>query len=220
MVSRWKETSKYLTQLKLYVTSHQPANSASFAFWKSATEHECSSLAEYFSLRDRGLRQEAFIALDNFLSEAKRWPFERRKNFLKWYLLLLHQLPANEAKPHTLFQSLISPTLQEWRSLEPTSAEPLRWSENVGDLFTAIQKDPQDQIAIKRYTDRILQYIGYAAHELPYGYCGDDPEGDLSSIELLLRILEGSALAQAELYIARAQELRTRIWDYLKNRQD
>lgn len=147
---------------------------------EASTSPEWADYAAYCTEHERGLRRQAFAALDRFMSRMESAPFAERRRFASW---LLHRADLHDGShmlvPHPLRKRVIEPTLDEWLQVEPTSSEPHRWLGGYEHLKRAIELDPADDIARRRFIRCILGSVDYATHELPHGYLGE-PVADLA----------------------------------------
>jgi hypothetical protein len=120
--------------------------------------------------------------------------------------------------PQRLQKRIIEPTLAEWLKVEPTCAEPHRWLGGYGHLKRAIELDPADDIARRRFISCILASVDYATHELPHGYIGD-PGADLAVLLEAEAALPGlSSEDERRHSAAEIAEQRRLIEDYLHKR--
>jgi hypothetical protein len=172
--------------------------------------------ATYCAEHERGLRRQAFKILDRFIAQMERAPFAERRRFVSW---LLHRADLRDGShmlvPHPLRTRVIEPTLGEWLRVEPTSSEPHRWLGGYDHLKRAVELDPSDEIARRRFISCILGSVDYATHSLPYGYHGE-PDGDLSVLAEAEAALSG--LSSDDDRIRAAAEIgeqRRLIEDYL-----
>src|SRR5579863_657916 len=109
---------------------------------------EWADFATYCTEQQRGLRQQAFVALERFISRVEAAPFEERKRFTSW---LLHRAESRKGYhmlvPHPIRVRLVEPTCAEWIEIEPRSSEPHRWLGTHEHLKLARECDPADEIA-------------------------------------------------------------------------
>lgn len=144
---------------------------------------EWADYAMYCTDLERGLRRQAHDALGRFISRMEAAPFAERKRFISW---LLQRADGRDGEhmlvPHPLRKRLIEPTCTEWIEREPESSEPHRWLGFYDHLKLALQLDPADEIAARKFINTILGSTQYATHELPYGYLGD-PHEDLKLLD-------------------------------------
>jgi hypothetical protein len=182
--------------------------------------HESASWQDYadFCLEyERGLRSQAFLILGRFILGMEREPFMERRRFVSWLMKTAEgQKGRHMLIPHPLTVRVVEPTLLEWAEVEPSSSEPHRWIGGPEHLERAIELDPTDCIALKKFVIVLLSQVGYATHELPAGYLGSAPEdlATLSKIEALLPRLANEDDRAA--YAADIAEERYVIHEYLR----
>jgi hypothetical protein len=173
--------------------------------------------AHYCRNRERGLRREALVRLNEFIRTAETWPFEQRREFTAWLSGLL-ETPGWEhydLAPYPLVTQLLRPALYEWLERQPTSPLPHRW---LGMFFAdypfninvvtaglapapptaaehlrcALALDATEQPARVRLASLLIGWLDYDAHELPGFYLGD-PSADIGTAEEAARIIDGIA---------------------------
>jgi hypothetical protein len=138
---------------------------------------------------ERGLRSQAFLILERFMSRMEHEHFMERRRFVSW---LMRTAEGREGRhmliPHPLAIRIVEPTLLEWTEVEPSSSEPHRWIGGPEHLEKAIELDPMDQIALKKLVIVLLSQVGNNTHELPHGYLGSASQdlATLSRVETLL----------------------------------
>jgi hypothetical protein len=167
---------------------------------------------------ERGLRRQAFDALERFVHAMEREPYVERRRFVSWLMSFAHEREARHMLiPHPLKIRVVEPTLAEWTIVEPTCAEPYRWIGGYEHLQQAIELDPEDQIALRDFVIYLLGQVDYATHELPSAYLGSPSKDleDLNRVEvLLLRISNESDRAA---YAVDAAEQKALIHEYLRD---
>lgn len=136
---------------------------------------ELAKLADYCSLREKGLRKQAMAALRAFLQECADFPKERRLA-LAAHLLELHwRAPgAHQFLAQPLIDGFLLPVLNEeahpgntaFRNLALLQAEFANGAEVKEDLFLALQHNPSDIMVRKRLTGLLLDEADYAMHHL------------------------------------------------------
>lgn len=173
----------------------------------------------YCDLQERGLRRQAFHALDAFIAKIEKAPFDARRDFVSW---LLHRADDRDGLsalvPHPLRTKVVAPTLEEWITVSPDSAEPFRWLGTLHDLRRAMALDPFDEIASRRFIKYALAHVGYSVHELPAGYLGDPIEdlGILAEAELAANALSNvTQKTRARMWIS---DLRVAVETYVATR--
>jgi hypothetical protein len=172
--------------------------------------------AAFCTEKERGLRQQAMSLLNRFISSLEGAPFPERRRFVSW---LLDKTDGREGQhmlvPHPLFKRVIEPTLLEWTSTEPACSEPHRWLGGYEHLKHALELDPADELARRKFIACILGKVGFSTHELPFGYLGV-PEKDLAALdeaEAALSRLPSDETRQC--FDAEIAQVRKLIDDYL-----
>jgi len=164
-----------------------------------------------------GLRKQAFLILERFISHMEREPFIERRCFVSWLMKTAEgQKGSHMLIPRPLAVRIVEPTLLEWAEVEPSSSEPHRWIGGLEHLEKAIELNPTDHIALKKLIIVLLSAVDYAAHELPYGYLGSVSEdlAALSKAEALLPRLANEDDRAA--YAVDIAEQRYVIHEYLR----
>jgi hypothetical protein len=88
--------------------------------------------------------------------------------------------------PRTVVETVLLPTLIEWRRKEPSNSEPHFWvgiygSDGRSSLREPVRLDPAHGPSRAALAIRLLRAVDYAQHELPSGYIGD-PADDLITL--------------------------------------
>ena len=181
---------------------------------------EWGDYAAYCAEHERGLRQQAFSILDRFISSLEGAEFTDRRRFVSW---LFHKADGRDGQhilmPHPLYKRIVEPTLTEWIAVEPACSEPHRWFGGYEHLRRAIELEPGDEVARRKFIACILGGVGYSTHELPSGYLGV-PQEDLVALDLATAVL--SRLPSDEIHsrlAARIAEERRLIDDYLQRQK-
>jgi hypothetical protein len=180
---------------------------------------EWADFAAFCDEYDRGLRREAFIVLERFISSLERAPFIARRHFVGW---LSRQADGREGRhmlvPHPLQVRVVEPTLLEWTVVEPECAEPHLWLGGHEHLKRAVELAPDDELAKRKLIILILGRVGFASHELPVGYLGTANEdlAALSEAEMLLNGLSSND-DRTQLAAEIAEERRL-IQSYMRGR--
>jgi hypothetical protein len=147
----------------------------------------------------------------------EREPFIERRRFVSW---LMETAEGQEGRhmliPYPLKIRVVEPTLLEWVEVEPCSSEPHRWIGGHEHLEKAVELDPADHIALKKFIIVLLSQVSYATHELLGGYLGSVSEDltTLSKIEALLPRLTSEDDRAA--YAADIAEERYAIHEHLR----
>jgi hypothetical protein len=151
------------------------------------------SAASYCRLRERGLRNDAFAHLREFIREAQQWSLPERARFADWILSLQRSHPQiYDLIPYPLQQDLIEPTLRDWCRAEPMHPVRYRWLGTDEDLRRAVELDPAEQVARQLFIERVAGAVDFSIHELSsgYEYLGD-PEDDLRQLREAEEMLQG-----------------------------
>jgi len=169
---------------------------------------------EYCSLREQGLRQQAFAALNKFLATAEFWDVQRRRAFVRW---LVETHAANPSVfdliPHPLQEKLVTPTIRQWQVEAPNDPLPFQLGGDYESLKTAIHLDPTHQRTLLRLIKLLWGHVSMACHELPAGVIGETSVvlADLSEVENLLSFLLDASERNA---FARVSEFREVVQNY------
>jgi hypothetical protein len=162
--------------------------------------------AEYCRLRALGLRREALQALDTFVANAADWPLAERVAFAKWVGRAADHERQSPCLPHSLIHGLLAPAAAEQAALDPADAEARLLLAVFGDpsgawpvdrYRAAIALDPANAMISRIFVRAVLQWTGYAQHELPHGYLGD-PDEDAELLELAIASMQASGLDTPE----------------------
>lgn len=129
------------------------------------------ALAQYCRMREKGLRREAFSALEQFLASVSSFDTATQR------ALAVDIFEANartHEAHHLLNQPLMSrfllPTLQAWVDEQPNAQVPLRWlglQRNEHELLLrALALNPADTPVRMRLIDHHLSSADHATHHL------------------------------------------------------
>jgi hypothetical protein len=180
---------------------------------------QCPEWAEYANFcreYESGLREQAFVTLERFVSALERAPFSERRRFVSW---LMHTTDGTSGRhmtvPHPLQLRVVEPTLVEWTAVDPKCSEPHRWLGGYEHLKSALEIDPRDELAIQKLIVLILGSVG--TQELPDRYVGE-PRLDLVALEEAEELLHGLSSDNERRQLAEAiQEERSLIRRYLRD---
>jgi hypothetical protein len=162
--------------------------------------------AEYCRLRALGLRREALQALDTFVADAANWSLAERVAFAKWVGRAADHESNSLCLPHPLIHGLLAPAVAEQAELDPADAEAQLllaiWGDPSGGwpvdrYLAAIGLDPANAMISRIFVRAVLEWTGYAQHELPHGYLGD-PGADAELLELAIASMQASGLDTPE----------------------
>ncbi|MBD9677569.1 hypothetical protein IB274_12730 [Pseudomonas sp. PDM18] len=152
------------------------------------------ALADYARARSRGVRREAFAALEGFLRNAPA-PDSQSARELSLQILTLHSQTreAHQFLAQPLLARFLFPTLQAWIDSEPTAHAPLRWLgllQNDGDLLRrALAARPEDVAVRFRLIDFALGAADYATHHLDEGFFIGEPAEAREALDLAARLI-------------------------------
>jgi hypothetical protein len=152
------------------------------------------ALADYARARSRGLRREAFAALDGFLrnTPAPETPPARE---LALQIIELHAQTreAHQFLAQPLLARFLLPTLRAWIDSEPTAHAPLRWLgllQNDGDLLRRALAACAEDVAVRnRLIGFALGAADYAMHHLDEGFFIGEPAEAREALALAARLI-------------------------------
>lgn len=152
-------------------------------------------VADYARARSKGLRREAFAALDGFLTSAPA-PDTSAARELALRILELHGRvrDAHQFLAQPLRTRFLLPTLRAWVDDEPTAHQPLRWLgllQGDGDfLRRALAVRPDDVPVRYRLIDFALGHVEYATHHLNEDFFIGDPVEAREDLALAARLID------------------------------
>jgi hypothetical protein len=128
-------------------------------------------LAEYCRQRERGLRREAFDALESFLRASENLPAAEARDACQRILEVHARTPdAHQFLAHPLRVRFVHPVLEAWISEEPESQIALRWlgilRMDAQLLARALALRPDDVPVRRRLADWHLSVVHHATHHL------------------------------------------------------
>jgi hypothetical protein len=163
-----------------------------------------AALASYCRFREKGLRREAFSALEDFLAASHLFNGAAARSAA----VTLLEANARASGTHQfLTQPLISrfllPTLRSWMDDEPTTGTPVRW---LGMLLRddelldrALSICPEDTPVRSMLIERYLYFAEYATHHLDETIFLGSVDGAVTDLaharELITNAPEPDALA-------------------------
>ena len=131
---------------------------------------ELTGLAAYCSLREKGLRTQAFDALQAWLDSTARWPREKSRTVCTRILEASGRTRPDVFLSHPLLIQFIRPTLLRWIEDEPDAGTPHRWlgllDSDAALLRRALELNPSDFAVRKRLVDFALGQVDYQTHHL------------------------------------------------------
>jgi hypothetical protein len=146
-------------------------------------------LAAYCDLREKGLRREAFAALDAFLSESASWdvPVQRtlavRVLDAHWNTTEVHQFLTVPLR-----ERFLERVLDEWRAADANDPLPARHlallRRDRALLDEALRLNPKDDVVRAAIAGLLLGFVDYASHHLVEGhFIGDENEASAALAE-------------------------------------
>ncbi|MEP9319107.1 hypothetical protein ABKS89_18365 [Pseudomonas sp. LABIM340] len=159
-----------------------------------ASQPGLQALADYARARSRGVRREAFAALEGFLRNAPA-PDSLPARELSLQILTLHSQTreAHQFLAQPLLTRFLFPTLQAWIDGEPTAHAPLRWLgllQNDGDLLRRALAVGPDDVAVRyRLIDFALGAADYAMHHLDEGFFIGEPARAREALERVAQLI-------------------------------
>jgi hypothetical protein len=183
------------------------------------TVPEWADYATFCEEYERGLRRDALVVLDRFISSMERAPFAARRRFVGW---LTQQADGRDGRhrliPQPLQVRIVEPTLLEWTLVDPQCYEPHLWLGGFDHLRQAHELAPGNELVSKKLVIAILSRVGFSTHELPAGYLGI-PTQDLADLAEAEGLLQGLSSSEDRVQLlAEIAEERNLIREYLRNR--
>lgn len=151
----------------------------------------CSSYNQYIENRKKGLRAEAFKFLDQFFIDYLNQNKQSRREFVvkvneiaDFYCKYSLYLPFN------LYKKIIEPEIQDWIKEEPMNPIPLIWTRDIKFLLQALIIEPNNQMALNKVANAIINKISFNQHEMEagFGYIGN-PSEDIELIDSFLNFI-------------------------------
>jgi len=175
----------------------------------------------YLRLLERGLRKEGLKHIEDFLSTVRSLPQDRQRQIASLLCRAAKYDNHSGLLPHPVRARFIDPLMHDWKRTEPGNPEPFRWTAVLDDLIRAVDLDPICDETRRRLIVKILGFVDYATHELPYAYCGDDLDEDR---DLLRRARREAGLLPDEKarleYLRAIAEEEQLLEDYEKKLRD
>jgi hypothetical protein len=153
--------------------------------------------ARYCSLREQGLRRQAFTSLDSFIAEALQWGFVEQRAFVLWLCSKMDTVENADYGPFPapLRTRLFLPFFNEWLRREPDNDEACalraRYLGEPGFYRRALEINPRNQRARHALALACIGGIWDATHHLPHYFIGDEGEVKALATFRSLSILSG-----------------------------
>lgn len=178
-----------------------------------ASDPRLVELARYCELREQGLRDRAFAALELFISSALSSHVDTQRE------LALRVLAAHAATPHAhqfmthpLQSGFLGPVLERWAATEPRAAAPAAALGLLRDdarlLGRALELDPSNDRVRARLVSQLLRYVDHATHHLVESKLIGTTEEALTALDDAERHIRAAATP------ARMQELAHEVSVY------
>jgi hypothetical protein len=175
---------------------------------EAATEAGWHDYARYCSLRAEGQRQDAFAAIESFLTHAASWTTLEKRRFVVWvYGVSGH----GDFMPFPLLKSLVQPTLQEWHESSPEDPHPLVLMGDVESRWKAYRLAPADPSVAFAFVERATGHLEMSAHELPEYWVGDLEYDRTLSADALLALSACCPGEAVERYSTRLKSIRREL---------
>ncbi|WP_290773658.1 MULTISPECIES: hypothetical protein [unclassified Exiguobacterium] len=152
--------------------------------------------------KERGLRKEWLVHIDEFIEEANAWDFERQRTFVNLLLSTCEgESDVSVLLIHPIQKRLLKPILNQWMKELPDDVRPYRWYGlffDEDDRFIYLQEaitrgGRREQLAIERMIDHHLYGLWYSFHHLDEDlYLGEIEEDAafLTEAQLLIEQLD------------------------------
>ena len=156
-----------------------------------AENEEWIELAQYLLDRDKGLRKQAFVHLNEFLKSTESWTKEEKIRFVA-FLLPFFEADSYISFPQPLSEKLVKPTLEEWCLKETTDSRPFRWYgkfySGLEHLNKALEINLQDEKARQFLIEKGIDRLYFAVHHMPEGYIADSDEEVKEDLALIYEL--------------------------------
>jgi hypothetical protein len=142
----------------------------------------------YISAREKGIKMQAKLHLNSFLGKLAAQPKQEQRIFIdKIFSLGFYTNDYSLYLPMNLYVDFVLPIIQQWKQDEPFNPTPFHWSNKFDDNKAGIELDPNNQIALEKFSTQLINKISLNQHEISagYGYHGN-PENDLALIDFFL----------------------------------
>lgn len=142
-----------------------------------------SDYGEYCLLREKGLRKQLFVKLEEFINSFKSFSFEQKKEFTEFIFELAENVEDADYGPLPYQMSIeLKKVLLTWIKKDSNDSRPFRWMARFFHKYDFIDKaleiNPQDEKARILLISIYISHIWNSTHHLPDFYIGE-PEEDL-----------------------------------------
>lgn len=182
-------------------------------------------LGEYADLKEKGLRKQSLVKINEFVRKAEEFPDSKRRELVRLWCQEKVRQPGDNYlfDSHPLTNEIIVPTLEKWAEDEPRNPEPLKWiglfygSEH---FFNALEKslalNPDDDVVRITLVDGYLRTIDYSTHHLSESFYLGEPSEDLKMCKRIRACLDDVKNEKAKSSLAdELSEYQQMIHDWL-----
>jgi hypothetical protein len=128
----------------------------------------------YLNFIKKGLKSQAKNSLDSFLLDYQNQKISIRRNFLdKIAQIAFNTKDYSNYLPQNFYKNVFETEIANWIKEEPTNVKALRWSPDINLNKRALELDPNDQLTLEIYGNKILNRIKMNQHELDAGFAYD-----------------------------------------------
>jgi hypothetical protein len=177
-------------------------------------------LARYCELRERGLRREAFAALQGFLgSTAALEPGAQRQLVLRVLAAHARAPEAHQFLSQPLLAGLVEPVLRAWCAEQPSDPVPAAaLGLLLGErelLERALALEPADDRVRARLVSQLLGEVDFATHHLSESSFIGEPAAAAAVLEAAESLMQGAAdAAHFDALRSELAELRRLLRDW------
>lgn len=174
---------------------------------------------EYTNLRKKGLKKQSQAYLTEFIEVFKKQNVSERRNFVdSVYSIAYLTSDYSTFLPMNLYKEAIQPEIETWIKEEPDNPIPNKWSYDLNNNKKAILLNPNDQIAIENFANKIINKISLNQHEVTMGLPYDgNPQEDISLIEFAEGVLPNYQNdGKKESFTESLRNLKVTALDFLK----
>jgi len=140
---------------------------------------------DYIELRKKGLKKKSQIKLGEFFTDISLQDKKSRRKFID--LICKAAFITDDYSvylPNNMYQEYCLPEINDWIKDEPHNPLPYKWSSDWENNKKSLELNPQDQIAIEKFANRLIGRISMNQHEIAHGYPYDGTTNeDISLID-------------------------------------
>lgn len=159
-----------------------------------SAKNDYEAFANYCFLKEKGLRKQAHIAIEDFISLTKRKSIEEQREIARELVSLSYfNKDVHQLIPHQLHQFLIV-ILKDWAEKETGDVNPYRWlgylCRDLDFYEKAIIISPTDEISIIELAKGTLNNVDYQTHHLSETRFIGEIEDARISLESACKLIE------------------------------